>query len=462
MILDAMDKKLLLAVQYQCNHTGLAIPWNDIGTLMGPKITGGAVIQHLAKMRTRMIAQNLSVPPPLKRGGGSARISTATTSSGPTTTSTKKGKGKANQTSTKAMPAKSKKAAKKVSPDSDESDEDDDDDAWKDDDSDAEYGEPRPKRTKTTAKESTKRKFKAEDSDEEVVLPDNAPKRKQKTSKSSSRELSAYGTTDINGVPLDYGTDTEDEASAELVGAGEPWLDLEDDYASHPKTGKKTPFKKSLVVALPNTPQKTEAAGGMSEDESEDEVAGGGVESFFGGSQVSPINQLNNPYQMDQHAMTYNGGMYEEEANDTNSLNYMFNNHHGGNTNFDQMTSNFRNQSNSGFADPIGSFGTDGGAGAAFPMARDNSQAVPYQLQTSWPSTSSSYTSLNQTPAGTSAGADFGTEYFGHGQFDLLDPFGDANMDFSATDGGDTFFNGEDFDGPFFGNGYLGSKHYGH
>ena len=25
----------------------------------------------------------------------------------------------------------------------------------------------------------------------------------------------------------------------------------DDDYASHPKTGMKTPFKKSLVVALP-------------------------------------------------------------------------------------------------------------------------------------------------------------------------------------------------------------------
>ena len=453
---DAMDKKLLLAVQYQCNSIGLAIPWNDIGTLMGPKITGGAVIQHLAKMRTRMITQNLSVPPPLRRGGGGARISTTTTSSAPKTktASTKKGdSGKANQTSTKAMPGKSKKAGKKApSSDSDESDEDDD---WKDDDSDAEYGEPRAKRAKTSAKGSTRRKFKTEDSDEEVEIPSNAPKRKHKTSKSSSRELSAYGTTDINGVPLDDPTDTEDETNAELVGAGESWLDLEDDYASHPKTGKKTPFKKSLVVALPNTPHKTEAADRMIDDESGDEVVGGAVENCVGGFQVSPINQHNNPYQMDQHAMTLNGGMYEEELNDPESLNYMFN-HQGSAT-----------QDTRGFGGINGSFGTDGAAMLDNGSAYNNVQGVPYAIQTTWPGNhgsvgpSSSYSSVNQTPAGTSAGADFGTGYFGNGQFDL-DPFGDANVNFSATDGADTFFNAEDYNDDFFDDGYLPSNHYNH
>ena len=457
MIADAMDKKLLLAVQYQCNSVGLAIPWNDIGTLMGPKITGGAVIQHLAKMRTRMIAQELSVPPPLRRGGGGARISTTTTSSAPKTKTTsikKGGNGKANQTSTKAMPGKSKKAGKKApSSDSDESDEDD---GWKDDDSDAEYGEPRAKRAKTSAKGSTKRKFKTEDSDEEVEIPSNVPKRKHKTSKSSSRELSAYGTTDINGVPLDDPTDTEDETNAELVGAGESWLDLEDDYASHPKTGKKTPFKKSLVVSLPNTPQKAEAAGGMSDEESEDDVVGGAVENCVGGSQVSPINQHNNPYQMDQNAMLYDGGMYEE---DTESLNYMFN--HQGLAYGQEAT-----QSARGFGDINGSFGTDGAAMFDNGSIYNSVQGVPYAIQTAWPTDhgsvgpSSSYSSVNQTPAGTSAGADFGTGYFGNGQFDH-NPFEVTNMNFPATDGADNFFNVEDYDGNSFGDDYLPSNHYG-
>ena len=74
---EEMDKKLLLAVQYQCNLVGVAIPWTEIGAIMGEGITGGAVIQHLAKLRARMIAQGLSVPPPLRRGGGGSRISTA-------------------------------------------------------------------------------------------------------------------------------------------------------------------------------------------------------------------------------------------------------------------------------------------------------------------------------------------------------------------------------------------------
>ncbi len=42
---------------------------------MGPLISGGAVVQHLSKLRIRMVAQDLPVPPPLKRGGGT-RIST--------------------------------------------------------------------------------------------------------------------------------------------------------------------------------------------------------------------------------------------------------------------------------------------------------------------------------------------------------------------------------------------------
>ena len=39
----------------------------------------------------------------------------------------------------------------------------------------------------------------------------------------------------------------------EGLGGGSPWLTLEDDYLSHPKTGKKTipSKKKSLVVSLP-------------------------------------------------------------------------------------------------------------------------------------------------------------------------------------------------------------------
>lgn len=66
-----MDKKLLLTIQSVCNADGVKIPWDKVGAIMGDQITDGAVIQHLAKLRQRMVAQGLSVPPPLRRGGGS-------------------------------------------------------------------------------------------------------------------------------------------------------------------------------------------------------------------------------------------------------------------------------------------------------------------------------------------------------------------------------------------------------
>ena len=287
---------LLLAVQQACNVKNVAVPWDDIGRIMGPQITGGAVIQHLAKLRIRMVAQDLPVPPPLRRGGGGSRISTTVSSSGPKVNATKKGSVKDNPTSTKSKPMKSKKAGKRSPPGSDDSGSESDSDAWKDDDSDAEFGEHRAKREKANAKVPMKRKFKVEDSDEEVDIPTQPPKRKHKKSKSNSRHLSAYGTTDINGVPIDYESDSEDDNDAELVGAGESWLDLEDDYVSRPKTGTKTPYKKkSLVVSLPlisskmgmiETIKEEEEAGGLSDDAIEDEVVGGDFESHVDGSYV--------------------------------------------------------------------------------------------------------------------------------------------------------------------------------
>ena len=75
---DEMDKKLLLTIQSVCNSESVKIPWEKVANVMGSGISDGAVIQHLAKLRQRMITQNLSVPPPLRRGSGSAFLTTAT------------------------------------------------------------------------------------------------------------------------------------------------------------------------------------------------------------------------------------------------------------------------------------------------------------------------------------------------------------------------------------------------
>lgn len=76
-VVDEMDKRLLLALQSVCNTDGIRLPWDKVGVLMGDQISDGAVIQHLAKLRQRMVIQGLDVPPPLRRGGGSI-ISTTT------------------------------------------------------------------------------------------------------------------------------------------------------------------------------------------------------------------------------------------------------------------------------------------------------------------------------------------------------------------------------------------------
>ena len=67
-ITDDLDKQVLLTVQYCCNEAGVRIPWDDVAAVMGPKFTGGAIVQHLSKVRQKMIGLELPVPPPLKRG----------------------------------------------------------------------------------------------------------------------------------------------------------------------------------------------------------------------------------------------------------------------------------------------------------------------------------------------------------------------------------------------------------
>lgn len=71
-----MDKQLLLSLQSVCNDKGVKLPWDEVGESMQKKVSGGAIIQHLAKLRQRLAAQGVKVPPPLRRGGGSG-ISTS-------------------------------------------------------------------------------------------------------------------------------------------------------------------------------------------------------------------------------------------------------------------------------------------------------------------------------------------------------------------------------------------------
>ena len=69
-----MDKKLLLTIQWACAKKGIKLPWDVIGHEMGETITEGAVIQHLSKLRQRMVADELPVPPALSRGGRNTQV----------------------------------------------------------------------------------------------------------------------------------------------------------------------------------------------------------------------------------------------------------------------------------------------------------------------------------------------------------------------------------------------------
>jgi hypothetical protein len=69
-VIADIDIQLLLAIQYACNKTGTKVPWKETAEVLGPKFTEGAIVQHLAKLRTRREDLNKPCPPPLKRAAG--------------------------------------------------------------------------------------------------------------------------------------------------------------------------------------------------------------------------------------------------------------------------------------------------------------------------------------------------------------------------------------------------------
>ncbi|KAL2041769.1 hypothetical protein N7G274_005553 [Stereocaulon virgatum] len=245
---DELDKKLLLAIQSKCNQRHILLPWDAIGKLMGEHISGGAVIQHLAKLRTRMVSQGLDVPPPLRRGGGPsipARLKTASK-----ITPSKRATARAATTKS----GRGKKAVIETS---------DDDNHYSD--SDAEYGEPTVKRTKTTSKGKGRRKV--EDSDDEVETPTKRGKLSQ----------GLGGESKMLGKGCEEAADLGDDAQQdgeEMVAAGAPFLSLVNDSPEKDQTGHKCVQRaESLVVTLPFAKQikdtiKSEEASSMKDGDS--------------------------------------------------------------------------------------------------------------------------------------------------------------------------------------------------
>ena len=57
-------------MQSVCSDKGMKLPWDDIGATMEERVSGGAIIQHISKLRQRLEAMGKNVPPPPRRGGG--------------------------------------------------------------------------------------------------------------------------------------------------------------------------------------------------------------------------------------------------------------------------------------------------------------------------------------------------------------------------------------------------------
>lgn len=455
-IADPMDKKLLLAIQFACNSTGVAVPWDRVGAIMGPEISSGAVIQHLAKVRVRLIELGLPVPPPLRRGGGSARTAIAANSPK-----------KAGVTKKKAPKANSTR--KKVEHNSDESD--DGQDEWKDNDSDLDFGQPRAKRTKSSAKSPNGRSIKKEDSD--------------------------------NGDASDN-EDASEDTNEELVATGAGFLALEDDHGSRPKTSKKTPSqnKKSLIVSLPSKMGsiKEEEDDDMSDNEGEAEATGGGLargqslssspcnQNFadLAAAQMEPapgpintssyVGTYNNLHHTSPQVNAFNGGLYRnnqslfQQSDDDIDFDYLSS---GKGANIDFNSAEYLNS--------VGIYDTGTNGNGTYHGSTQQSD-FGYQPANGYHATpvvfgdahhglplshwsnengfagSSIATPANQTPAENSAGADFGG-YFPNAQFQA-DTFDGEAYDPSAGHGMASLnsgyvsdaFNNDAFNTEFYGN----------
>ncbi|KAI9671196.1 MAG: hypothetical protein M1817_003703 [Caeruleum heppii] len=66
---DELNNRLLLCIQYACNEKGMKLPWELIAKHLDPRVSEGAIVQHLAKLRNRLEGEGVEVPPPLRRGG---------------------------------------------------------------------------------------------------------------------------------------------------------------------------------------------------------------------------------------------------------------------------------------------------------------------------------------------------------------------------------------------------------
>lgn len=267
-LLDDMDKQLLLSLQSVCNDKGVKLPWDDVGAAMHKQVSSGAIIQHLAKLRQRLAAQGVSVPPPLRRGGGNG-ISTS---------------GNRNVGSgTPATPKKTNSAANANSENNSSGSEDEECDVDKASDSEEEFGSWRAEQNATKAR-GRKPKVKEADGSEIKQEDDDAANKtgtkrksgrnsggphkrkrgpakrkfqKRKNSKSDRRAPSSVSNTKESGSSDDEIQSGSDDSNQQdpvgqrylAVGAG-IFRDYDQDNASNPRESDSEGPKTANLVAV--------------------------------------------------------------------------------------------------------------------------------------------------------------------------------------------------------------------
>jgi hypothetical protein len=69
-----MAEKLLLHIQYECNRFKIDLPWENIAHRLHPGTSGGAIVQHLARMRGTLVAEGHLVPPIMQKPGSRVQV----------------------------------------------------------------------------------------------------------------------------------------------------------------------------------------------------------------------------------------------------------------------------------------------------------------------------------------------------------------------------------------------------
>ncbi|KAL1983352.1 hypothetical protein VTN96DRAFT_10411 [Rasamsonia emersonii] len=243
---------------------------------MGNNVSEGAIVQHLAKLRSRRVASNKQVPPPLRRGGSGSAAKASSTSTSPT-------KGSAEASSPKEQTkTKARKAA-------DSSDEEDIPVVDETSDESEEYGSRR--RSKKSGKKKSRKRRKldvdtepdsdhAEDGDDELLAVGaqflNFPGDKHSSRSASPSEDDVAREKPSKIVILRYG-----RHNATLV-PDDGSFSIDNEKSGDPKNAVNEDASQNAGYANGSGPSKDQAAedfnvAGLSMDEAAGYFSGNGM-----------------------------------------------------------------------------------------------------------------------------------------------------------------------------------------